>query len=120
MKISDKSFVEFEIKEDWFVLVEVEKADDGDLDYWLSHKDYGIMEHVIGMNKQDIFNNLKEDQLFANDLEELDLIFKDDESIVKFSCKFLKYQINEYIVDYIDRFFDEDDIESSTGYLEED
>lgn len=120
MKISDKHFVEFKIKKDWFVLVEVEKADDGNLDYWLSHKDYGIMEHVVGMNKQDMFNNLKKDELFANDLKELDLIFKDDKSIVKFSSKFLKYQINENIVDYIDRFFEEEDIEGSTGYLEED
>jgi len=124
MKISDKKFVEFEIKEDWFILVEVEKSHDGEFDYWLRHKDYGVMDHVIGMNKLNIYNNLKENDLFVKDLEELDLIFKDDESIVNVSSKIFKDIhkdiLNEHIEYYINRFFDEEDIVCSKGYLEED
>lgn len=115
MKKSEKRFIEFEIRKNWLVLVEIEKADNGEIGFWLKHKNYGVMDFMFGLIKPDAIKFLKEGHFEPIGFKASDLNYDDEESVLEFSNIFLHNLINQYIEIYVDDVFTEDEKDSYFG-----
>jgi hypothetical protein len=112
---SKKEFLEFEIRKNWMVLIEIDDADDGMISFWLKHKDYGIINHIVGYFKQDFTRYRKEESLEMRGFKTRDLNYDDEESVLEFSNIFLYNLIDEDIEIYIDDVFTEDEKDNYFG-----
>lgn len=106
---SKKEFLEFEIRKNWMVLIEIENADDGEIGFWLKRKNYGVMDFMFGLIKPDVIKFLKEGHFESVGFKASDLNYDDEESVLEFSNIFLHNLINQYIEIYVDDVFTEDE-----------
>jgi len=106
---SEKRFLEFEIRKNWIVLIEIEKAENGMINFWLRHKSHGIISLLIDTFKQGLIKFLKERSLEVRELKPNDLNYMNKESVIKFSNIFLDGIIDEGIEIYADDYFIQND-----------
>jgi hypothetical protein len=103
----EKEFIEFEIRKNWMVLIEIENADDGEIGFWLKHKNYGVIDFMFGLIKPDTIKFLKEGHFEPAGFKASDLNYDDEESVLEFSNIFLHNLIDDYIEIYGDEHMDE-------------
>jgi len=106
---NEKRFIEFEIRDNWVVLIEVENAENGMISFCLKHKNYGAKNYMFGLIKTDVIKFLKEEHFESLGFKASDLDYDDEKSILEFSNIFLHNPINLYITIYVDEHFTEDE-----------